>query len=77
MKSLIKKITSEKLRTILKNNLNYKIVPFSLEKAKYSSSGSVARQPISQSTVWTAISNHEATRLRFSGKATNRERLPV
>ena len=37
MKSLIKKITSEKLRTILKNNLNYKIVPFSLEKAKYSS----------------------------------------
>ena len=37
MKSLIKKITSKKLRTILKNNLNYQIVPFSLEKAKYSS----------------------------------------
>jgi len=37
MKSLIKKITSAKLRTILKNNLNYQIVPFSLEKVKYSS----------------------------------------
>ena len=37
MKSLIKKLTSEKLRTIVKNNLNYRIVPFSLEKAKYSS----------------------------------------
>tara|TARA_B110000971_G_scaffold60566_1_gene61800 strand:- start:2285 stop:3055 length:771 start_codon:yes stop_codon:yes gene_type:complete len=37
MKSLIKKITSSKIGTILKNNLNYRAVPFNLEKIKHSS----------------------------------------
>ena len=37
MKLLIKKIASSKIGTILKNNLNYRTVPFNLEKIKHSS----------------------------------------
>ena len=37
MKSLIKEIKSIKLVNIIRNNLNYRTNPFSLEKTKYSS----------------------------------------
>ena len=50
MKSLIKEIKSSKLVTIIRNNLNYRANPFSLEKIKCSS--------VSDAFLWRTDSNY-------------------